>query len=90
MQELHAIVHGKVQGVWYRAWTRDTAREMGVTGWVRNLPGGEVETVCQGDSALVDRFLEKLHDGPPLARVTQIKVTRRAAEAHYEHFEVRV
>ena len=89
MQELHAIVHGKVQGVWFRAWTRDMAREEGVFGWVRNLPDGSVETAAQGEKTNLDVFLKRLHDGPPLARVTRIDVERREPEATFDRFEVR-
>lgn len=90
MNELHAIIHGKVQGVWFRAWTRDTAREMGVTGWVRNMSDGNVEAVGQGDKALLMRFLERLYDGPPLARVTKIDSSMHEVESDFDSFEVRV
>lgn len=89
MRELHAIIIGKVQGVWFRAWTRDTAHEMGVTGWVRNRPDGNVEAVGQADEELLKQFLEKLHDGPPLARVVKIDSTWRKAETEFSSFEVR-
>ena len=89
MNELHVVVSGKVQGVWFRAWTRDTAREMGVTGWVRNLADGNVEAAGQGEEKLLKHFLERLFDGPPLARVTHIDSTWRDAESQYPDFEVR-
>ncbi len=89
IKQMHAIVHGKVQGVWYRAWTRDAARETGVTGWVRNPPDGTVETVAQGDEALLRTFEERLWDGPPLARVTAIDLTWSEPETTLHSFEVR-
>ena len=89
MQELHAIVHGKVQGVWYRAWTRDTAREMGVTGWVRNMSTGEVETMALAEKDVLDTFIERLHDGPPLARVTRIETALHDPKEEFDSFEVR-
>lgn len=89
MTELHAVVHGLVQGVWFRAWTRDMAREVGVTGWVRNQRDGTVETLAQGERALLERFLERLHDGPPLARVTRIDANWRKQEEGFSRFEVR-
>jgi len=70
---LRARVHGKVQGVWFRAWTRDTARELGLTGWVRNLPSGDVEVLAQGDRGQLEALILRLWDGPPLARVTDIR-----------------
>lgn len=89
MREMSFIVHGKVQGVWYRAWTRDTAKEMGVTGWVRNRPDGLVEGVAQGEDSLLKKFLDKLHDGPPLARVTDVEIEYASCEEIIAPFEVR-
>ena len=89
MKELHVIVTGKVQGVWFRAWTRDTAREMGVTGWVRNQSDGNVEAVGQADEELLKQFLKQLFDGPPLARVVKIDSAWREAETEFSSFEIR-
>lgn len=73
MAKLHAIVKGKVQGVWYRAWTQDLAASMNLSGWVRNLNDGNVETEAYGERAVLETFLEKLYDGPPLARVAEVE-----------------
>lgn len=89
MKELTFTVHGKVQGVWFRAWTRDTARELGVTGWVRNTSGGDVEGVAHGDDQQLDTFLERLHDGPPLARVTSVDANKGDTDTLFSGFEVR-
>lgn len=88
-KEMHFTVHGKVQGVWFRAWTRDRAREMGVSGWVRNRADGSVEGVAQGDSHLLNSFLEELHNGPPLARVTRVDVENGQCQDIIAPFEVR-
>lgn len=89
MKECTFTVHGKVQGVWYRAWTRDTAREMGVTGWVRNKSDGNVEGAAQGNEELIAEFLDRLHDGPPLARVTQVESQWVDADEQHASFKVR-
>jgi len=89
MKEVHAIVVGKVQGVWFRAWTRDLANEMGVTGWVRNTTEDNVEAVGQGDTELLNAFLERLHEGPPLARVTRIDSSWHDVKTQFSRFEVR-
>lgn len=89
MKQLHAIVKGKVQGVWFRAWTQDLAASLGLKGWVRNLPGGEVETVAQGDEAALQRFEESLHDGPPLARVTGIDRNWSSTDEEFTNFSVK-
>ena len=90
MKTMHAIVHGQVQGVWFRAWTRDMARELGVKGWVRNMPSGDVETMAQADDKALEAFLERLHGGPPLARVSRIDASPLDLEEVYDTFEVRV
>jgi acylphosphatase len=89
MQGVHVIIHGKVQGVWFRAWTQDTAKELGITGWVRNLAGGEVETVAQAEQETLDAFLDRLHDGPPLARVKRIDISPCDADERLKSFKVR-
>lgn len=89
MMQLHTVIHGKVQGVWYRAWTRDTAREMGLTGWVRNLPNGNVESVAVGERDTLDAFIRRLWDGPPLARVTEIESDWSEPDESFTGFTVR-
>jgi acylphosphatase len=68
------IVSGVVQGVFFRASTRDEAHRLGVSGWVRNLPDGEVEAVFEGPKPLVDRAIEWTRGGPPSAVVQRVEV----------------
>ncbi|MGM0606585.1 MAG: acylphosphatase [Halobacteriota archaeon] len=70
----HVFVSGRVQGVFYRANTRDTARAAGVDGWVRNLPDGRVEAVFEGESDAVDSMIEWCHTGSPNAIVDDVSV----------------
>ena len=67
-------IHGEVQGVWYRAWSADTARELGVRGWVRNRRDGTVEMLVQGEKGAVERMIARCRVGPPAARVDRIDV----------------
>jgi acylphosphatase len=67
-------VHGRVQGVWFRAATREEARRQGVSGWVRNRPDGSVEAVFEGPAAAVEALLAFVGRGPPGARVTRVEV----------------
>lgn len=71
---IRARIHGRVQGVWYRGWTVDTASAFGLNGWVRNRSDGTVEAVFAGPSASVDRMLESCRQGPPAASVHDIAV----------------
>lgn len=65
-------VEGRVQGVWYRAWTQERAQALGVAGWVRNRRDGAVEALISGPEDAVDRLIEACRDGPPSARVTAV------------------
>ncbi len=69
---VRARIHGRVQGVWYRAWTESTARKLGLSGWVRNRADGTVEALFCGPAEAVSRMLELAHEGPPAARVDRI------------------
>lgn len=72
MTARHCIVHGRVQGVFYRDWTVATARELGLVGWVRNLPDGTVEAHLEGESRAVDSMIAAMKDGPPRAAPARI------------------
>jgi len=69
---VHALISGTVQGVFYRASTQNEAKKLGLTGYVRNLPSGDVELEAQGDSTDVDTLLEWCRQGPPDAEVARI------------------
>lgn len=83
----HALVSGHVQGVAYRWTTAARARELGLAGWVRNLPDGRVEAVIQGPPAAVQALLAWMERGPPAARVEQL-VTREHVAAALSGFEI--
>ncbi|MGO9613011.1 MAG: acylphosphatase [Dissulfurispiraceae bacterium] len=71
----HIIVDGKVQGVFYRAFTQNVATSLRLTGWVRNLHDGRVEAVFEGERDKIEEAIRKCHAGPPFSRVTAIDVT---------------
>ena len=66
-------VTGRVQGVAFRAWTRDEAAARGLSGWVRNVPDGSVRALIHGPEASVRAMVEALRDGPPAARVDSVE-----------------
>ncbi|USZ71520.1 acylphosphatase [Natronosalvus halobius] len=70
----HVFVSGTVQGVYYRATTRETAREAGVDGWVTNLDDGRVEAVFEGPEVAVESMVEWCHEGSPAADVSDVDV----------------
>jgi len=70
---LRVVVSGRVQGVWYRAWTEKQAKALGLDGWVRNRRDGTVEAVFSGAGEVVETMIKSLWDGPPLANVTAVE-----------------
>lgn len=70
---LHAWVSGRVQGVYFRASTVDQARQLGLGGWVRNLPDGRVELEAWGESGALNALRDWLSQGPALARVDRLE-----------------
>jgi acylphosphatase len=81
-------VSGRVQGVFFRGWTRDEARQLGVAGWVRNCPDGSVEAHIEGEEAVVDQLIARMRSGPSGAEVDHQTVEDVSAE-QLESFEVR-
>lgn len=72
MSAARFIVRGKVQGVWFRASTREQAARLGLDGHARNLGDGSVEVIAIGDAEALDALERWLHVGPPLARVDAV------------------
>jgi acylphosphatase len=85
----HIFVRGRVQGVNFRARTRQQARAAGVAGWVRNLDDGRVEAVFEGDREAVELLVRWCHSGPSLARVEYVEVAWEPPTGNHGSFEVR-
>ncbi|HEV8692975.1 MAG TPA: acylphosphatase [Lysobacter sp.] len=88
MAAVHFIVSGKVQGVWFRASTRDQAVALGLRGHARNLPDGRVEVLAVGDPDVIEQLAQWLHYGPPLARVDELERLDARDDEAGEGFEV--
>lgn len=71
----HLLITGKVQGVFYRASAKKIADELGIKGWIRNLPDGNVEALVEGEPAMLNRFIAWCHKGPDGAIVKEVFVT---------------
>jgi len=82
-------VRGRVQGVGFRASTAYEARQLGLEGWVRNLPDGTVEVLGEGPGPAVDALVAWLRQGPPSARVTGIDVHDSPSQAPASGFTIR-
>ncbi len=77
----HLMILGRVQGVFYRNWTVEAARGLGLAGWVRNRMDGSVEALVQGEADAVAHFITLAQDGPPAAKVARIEATNAPVEA---------
>ena len=84
----HAIITGKVQGVFFRVETKHAAEGFGVSGWVRNKMDGSVEAVIEGEKADVKAMLAWCQTGPPHARVSNADITWQGYTGEFETFDV--
>ena len=87
---LHAIIHGRVQGVGYRAFAIRSAQKIGLTGWVRNRYNGTVETVAEGDRTQLENYLKVLQRGPVSSNVTKIDEEWSAATMEFDQFKIKM
>ena len=85
---LHAVVRGCVQGVGFRWFVQRHAAELGLTGWVRNLPDGRVELIAEGPRVALDGLLGQLRRGPRNAWVDAVDARWQAADGHFDGFAI--
>jgi acylphosphatase len=89
MKRVHLFVSGRVQGVFFRASTRDTARHLGLTGWVRNLPDGRVEGLFEGDEEALRHLLEWCRSGPAGAAPEKLEFEWKGYGGEFRDFRIR-
>jgi len=89
LASLQATVYGRVQGVFFRDFSRRHARELGLTGYVRNLPRGGVEVVAEGEKPYLSVLIEFLKKGPPAAIVEKVETKWSEYGGKYSSFEIR-
>jgi acylphosphatase len=89
MTRVHVIVQGRVQGVYFRASARDRARQLSLSGWVRNRADGSVEIIAEGEKIRLEQLVVWCHGGPPGAVVTDIEVEWQEATREFTGFVVR-
>jgi acylphosphatase len=87
-KRIHVIVQGRVQGVFFRAYTKEEADRLGLVGWVRNRHDGAVEALIEGEAAAVDRMIDWLHQGSPMANVVRVQVTEEEAVGEHRDFAI--
>ncbi len=90
LASFRAIVYGRVQGVYFRDFTSRRAIELGLTGYVRNLPGGKtVEVQAEGERDKLKRLMSQLKGGPPRAEVEKVEATWSEYTGGYSQFDIR-
>ncbi|MEW6714974.1 MAG: acylphosphatase [Nitrospirota bacterium] len=88
-KRLHLIIKGRVQGVFYRASTRDAAVKLRLKGWVRNMPDGSVEALFEGDEEALGEVLRWCRNGPPGAYVSKIEERWDEFTGEFDRFDIR-
>ncbi len=86
---IRCVVSGRVQGVGFRYFVQRAATGLGLKGWVRNLDGGDVEFVVQGEAEAVDKFVAQVRSGPQLAWVRDIVLDPQRIDPNLHTFEIK-
>lgn len=84
----HIFVSGIVQGVFFRANTKEKANELKINGWVRNLPDGRVEILAEGDEEKIQKLIEWCWKGPEFAKVENVHATYKKFSGKFNSFEI--
>lgn len=89
MKDAHVMIRGFVQGVGYRQFVKKHARELGLTGWVRNLPDQSVEALLQGDEKAIEKTLALCKKGPFLSEVEEVDAVWEEQKEVFPDFSLR-
>ena len=88
-QQAHVFFSGQVQGVFFRAFTEDTAHVLGLYGWAKNLPDGRVEAVFEGSREDIEEAIRRCTIGPPSAHIDNVETIWKKATGQFSSFSVR-
>jgi len=86
---VNVVISGRVQGVWFRASTKQKAEQLGLTGWVRNTMDGDVEAIFEGEEDLVKEMIDWCHRGPPSAQVEHVEVKNQDPTNGFDSFSIK-
>ena len=89
LRRVKILVSGRVQGVYFRMFTHNKAKQFGVKGHARNLPDGRVEIIAEADMSSIDNFIKWCHKGPVTARVDDVEITELEPDGVLTSFEIR-
>lgn len=88
MKQVHVLISGFVQGIGFRHFVRNKASELGISGWVRNLPDGRVEALFQGSKEKIEEMIGLCKKGPLLAEVEDVVVEWQEEDRHFSDFSI--
>jgi len=88
-KRIRVKIHGKVQGVFFRANTQEKAKELGVKGWVKNEPDGTVSAIFEGEDSAVVKIVEWCKHGPEAAQVDTVEVREEKYTGEFKSFEIK-
>lgn len=86
---LNATVQGRVQGVFFRVFVEKYALSLNLTGYVKNIPGGQVRVLAEGEKGHLERLLQLLHQGPPGAKVENVNFHWEEYQEKFKDFTIR-
>ncbi len=88
LKKAHLVIHGQVQGVFFRAYFQDQAQTHHLTGWVKNCFDGTVEVILEGEESDVQKVVEWAHTGPSNAEVKRVDVSWEKATGEFKNFSI--
>jgi acylphosphatase len=86
---VHVLISGKVQGVFFRANTKQKAEMLGLSGWVRNTKDGKVEAMFEGEEEKLDEIIKWCYKGSPLSKVEKVDVKKQNPINEFDNFSIR-
>lgn len=89
MKRVRVFISGRVQGVFFRAYTKEEAEKLGLKGWVRNLPDGKVEALFEGDEKAIEEIIKWCHKGSPASVVTKVEVIEEPYVGEFKNFSIK-
>ena len=89
LKRAHVLISGRVQGVFFRACTREEAQRLGLCGWVRNLADGRVEAVFEGEEKPVAQMIAWCHAGPAYALFRNVEVSMEEYTGEFDSFSIK-
>ena len=88
-KHLHVLYSGQVQGVGFRFTAEESAKRLGVVGWIKNLRDGRVELVAEGEEKALEQFIKDIRTGPMRNFIKDVEITWSASTDDFEDFEIR-